>query len=737
MSDVIWDIETYPNVFTACFADVATRTMKVFEISTRKDQRGEMFKYLRNLYRHKKKLVGFNSVGFDYPVVHKLLNDKTMSVDDIYKYAMCVIRAENPWQYTVRPKDVLIPQIDLYKIHHFDNKARATSLKMIEYNSRSPNIEDLPFPVGKVLSNEEIDVLIKYNMHDVKETFKFYEESKTQIEFRELLTKQYGIDMTNFNDTKIGKEYFIMELEKNGVKCFNKGKAIQTKRPYIDLCDCIFDYVKFERPEFNAILDWFKRQRITETKGVFSDILEHELYDVAKYAKMTTKKRKLKDEPTQEEIDKLKEEMPLCWIEKIQLKAKYPKKLGGGYKHSWYVCWNVAESLNVVIDDLVYVFGVGGIHASVESKVCDSDDNYIIIDWDVASFYPNLAIKNRIFPEHLSEDFCDIYEYLYNERVKIKKQMKSLEYNSVEYRALDDQQAMIKLALNGTYGASNDQFSPFYDPKFTMMITINGQLSLCMAVEKMLKYEGVEIIQCNTDGFSLKIHKDDIDSSCEDVKEWEEITQLELERNDYSKMIIRDVNNYIAVYTDGKLKNKGAYEWDSLPHHKNQSCLVVKKAAQEYLINNTDPEEFIRNHKDKFDFMLRTKVPRSSKLVLVDKNGIDHVTQNICRYYMSTEGMEMVKVMPPLEPTKTEQVWENVEEMDEVIISSKPDIAKYEKRGYKYVKDIETDCPDRRFNIEAGWLVKVTNDISDFAWDIDYAYYVQRTWKLIEFASDD
>jgi hypothetical protein len=280
-----------------------------------------------------------------------------------------VITSDNKFAHNIRAKDMLIPQVDLYKIHHFDNKARATSLKMIEYNSRSPNIEDLPFPVGKILSSDEIDTLIEYNMHDVKETFKFYQASEQQMVFRDTLTKQYNIDMTNFNDTKIGKEYFVMELERNGVKCFNHGKVRQTKRHFIDLADCIFPYVKFERPEFNAILDWLKRQRITETKGVFSNILEHELGDVAKYANMTTKRQKLKDKPTDEEIVELKKDKPLCWIEEVELKAKLPKKLGGGFKKAYYVCWNIAESLNVVINGLTYVFGVGGIHASVESQV--------------------------------------------------------------------------------------------------------------------------------------------------------------------------------------------------------------------------------------------------------------------------------------------------------------------------------------------------------------------------------
>jgi hypothetical protein len=724
MKDWIWDIETYPNVITFCFADVSARKMKVFELSNRKDQRNELFEYLRNIYRVKGRLIGFNSVGFDYPVLHKLLNDQTMSANQIYKYAMKVISAENKWEHVVRTKDEFITQVDLFKIHHFDNKAKATSLKMIEYNSRSANIEDLPFPVGKMLSDVEIDVLIKYNMHDVKETFKFYEQSMEQIEFREKLQKDYGMNALNWNDPKIGSEYFIMELEKSGIKCYDQaGKVRQTKRPYIDLANCIFPYIEFERPEFKAVLEWFKQQRITETKGVFSDILEHELGDVAKYALMVTKQEKLKDKPTEQQIAELKKVKPLCWIEERELKAKLPKKDGGGFKKAYYVCWRIAESLNVVINGMCYVFGVGGLHSSMDKHVVVSDDEYIIEDEDVSSYYPNLAIKNRVFPQHLGVEFCDIYEYLYNLR-------KTYDKKSAE-------NAMLKLALNGTYGKSNDKFSSFYDPKFTMSITINGQLSLCMLVEKLLKLDGLQIIQCNTDGVTFRRKREHEQRTLDIVKWWQDTTKLELERCDYSKMVIRDVNSYIAVKLDGSLKNKGAYEWKDLPHHKNQSALVVKMAAEAYLVNSVDPEDFIRNHQNSYDFMLRVKVPRSSKLVLVDENGNDHQIQNISRYYVSTKGGDMVKVMPPIEPTKTEQLWENVDEMDEVVISSKSDIAKYEKKGYKFVKEVETECPERRFNIEAGWKTKVTNDIKQFDWDIDYDYYIERTWKLIDFADGD
>lgn len=722
----IYDIETYPNIFTLCIADYDKRKIKVFEISTRKDQREEMFEHLRGVRRKKSIMVGFNNISFDEAVLQHLLKNKSLTVLEIYEYAMKVIQSgygDNKWQYQVRDKDRLLDQLDLFKLNHFDNKAKATSLKMIEFNNRSDNIEDLPFPVGKYLTHAEMDVLIKYNAHDVKETVKFFEANKKNIDFRIDLGKKYGFNALNWNDSKIGSEYFIMELEKAGIRCYGSdGKPRKTKRPFIDLADCIFPYVKFERPEFNAILEWLRKQRITETKGVFSDIMEHDLGEVAKYALLTTKKEKLKDKPTEAQIAEFKKTKPLCWVDEVELKAKLPKKDGGGFKKAYYLCWNIAESLNVVIDGLCYVFGTGGLHASLEKQVILADDEYIIEDEDVSSYYPNLSIQNRTYPEHLGVEFCDIYQYLYKMRKNFDK------------KAAEN--AMLKLALNGTYGNSNSEYSPFYDPKFTMSITINGQLSLCMLVEQLLKLEGLSFVQCNTDGVTFKRKRSQEAQVRAIVEWWQTTTKLELERCDYSKMVIRDVNSYTAVKLDGSLKQKGAYEWKELPHHKNQSALVVKMAAEAYIANGTDPEEFIRNHKDKFDFQLRTKVPRSSKLVLTDDNGIDHQVQNICRYYVSSKGMDLVKVMPPLSEFKEEQVWVSHELMDEVTISSKTDIAKYEKKGYTLSHTVNTPCADRRFEIEANWKCKVTNDIKQFDWDIDYQYYVERTWKLINFIDE-
>lgn len=715
MQDWIYDIETYPNIFTLVAVESNKKEAWVFEISDRKDQRQGMIDFLRRVRRSGDRMVGFNNIGFDYPVLHHILKNQTCSVKEIYDKAMSIIRTQNDEKFAniVRDKDVLLPQLDLFKIHHFDNKARATSLKVIEFNMRSNNIEDLPFGVGKYLDDNQKDVLIKYNKHDVMMTLDFYNHSSKMIKFREELTIKYGKNFINHNDTKIGKDYFIMRLEEaqKGI-CYSyngRRRTInQTKREYIDLSQCILPYVKFESSEFNAIVDWLKKQKITETKGVFSDLLEKDLGDVAKYSNMVTKNKKLKSEPTPEERTALVEELPCSWIEDRLLKSG---------KYSYYHCWNVAENLNVNFHDFRFDFGTGGIHGSIESDIVRSDDEYLIVDWDVASYYPNLAIVNRIYPEHLSSTFCDIYKDVYDQRKVLKSQGKEAE------------QQVMKLALNGVYGDSNNQFSPFYDPKYTMTVTINGQLSLCMLAEQLVKIDGLSIIQINTDGITVKVPRKDLDRHVKMCDDWMKLTGLELERNDYNAMYIRDVNNYIAEYTDGKMKRKGAYEYEDLGWHQNHSALVVKKAAVACLVKGDDIGETIRNNTDKHDFMLRVKVPRSSRLVSVDELGGEFDEQNICRYYASIDGVQLVKIMPPLEgKEKIETTWRKPETGEEIVTTKKPT-----RKGFtEIVKQVTLPPEERRLSIEAGQKVTVCNDINKFKGGIDYDYYIREAEKLVK-----
>lgn len=685
--DWVYDIETYPNCFTFTVIDANGENLQVFECSPRRNDVGDLFSFLDRCRRAKDRLVGFNNVGFDYPVVHDLLSvrEKALTVSGkavavrAYKKAQMVIGADNVFQKLVKPSEVHVEQVDLYKIHHFDNKARSTSLKMLEFNMRSDNIKDLPYEVGSTLTDDQIDELIRYNIHDVKETLKFYYHSMPMIKFREELTERYGKSFINHNDTKIGKDYFIMRLEEEMPgSCYKQvgpRRVIQQSiRESIHIDECLFNYYDFQRPEFLAVVDWFKQQEITETKGVFSDISEDLLGDVAKYAEMRTKRQKFFREPSEEVVANFKSKHPAGWIEQVALKTK--KK--GETQYSYWGMWNVAENLNVVVDGFRFDFGTGGIHGSLSSAVVVADSDYCIVDADVASMYPNIAIANRVYPEHLSERFCDIYEDVY-------KQRKSYAKGTAE-------NAMLKLALNGVYGDSNNKYSPFYDSKYTMTITINGQLSLCLLAEKLLAIDGLSIIQVNTDGITVKMPhsaRDEYDRICTD---WQKQVGLDLEFADYSKMVIRDVNNYIAVYTNGKVKRKGAYQYEDLGWHQDQGGLVIRKAANEHILNGTDIRTFIENHEDNYDFMMRTKVPRSSKLVLVMADGTEEQQQNICRFYACNAGADLVKIMPAL-------------------------------------KDEEEP---RRMSIGSGWGMWVCNDVKDFDRnDLNYDYYIAEAEKLV------
>lgn len=715
----IYDIETYKEAFTFSIVRSDGKHKRTFECSKFMNEINGIFKCLDFLHDNECYLVGFHSMQFDWPIVQEVV-DKRESLPKtgkgiasfVFKQAQKQIDSFKDGQFgnTIKYEDQYVKQIDLFKVHHFDNKARMTSLKLIEFNLRMENLVDLPYSIDSELTREMLDEIKSYNEHDVEATRLFFNESIAQVEFRFQLTEKYGKSFLNHNDGKIGKDYFQMRLEESGVKLHTvkDGKRVmkQTKRQSIKVADCLFDYYDFKRPEFIAVKEWFAVQTITETKGVFSDIEEHNLGELAKYAQMEVKKKKFKNKPTEQELAVFKKEHPLGWIEEEELKAteyafdangehilehpldsdgcpdlsKKPKKKRIP-KKSYWGCWKVADCLNVLAGGLKIDFGVGGIHASLDSKIARETKTYLIRDADVSSMYPNIAIANRIYPEHLGEMFCDIYQDVYEQR-------KSYPKGSAE-------NAMLKLALNSVYGDSNNKFSVFYDPMYTMSITINGQLSLLLLAEKLMEIEGLKLIQLNTDGITVAMLRETEEQYKQVCDTWQKQVGLELEYADYSKMIIRDVNSYIAVYMNGKLKRKGAYQYEGLGWHQNQGGLVIPMAAEAEMLKGIPIREFIATHlkdpKNRWDFMLRAKIPRSSKLVMVQDDGTEQLQQNVCRYYISTTGGKLVKIMPPLEGGDEE----------------------------------------RRLSIDSAWKVRTCNEMQDDLTDIDVEYYAVEAEKLL------
>ena len=657
MRAIVYDIETYPNAFTLCAIDFQTDAECTFEISDRRDDRVAMCEWLWVLGNLNMPMIGFNSINFDYPIVHRIMNDPDgMTPELIAQWAHEIITSGDAWEHQIRHNERHIPQIDLFRIHHFHNKNRRVSLKSLEFALRSESVQDLPFAPGTHLTDDQIDTLRAYNRHDVAETKRFALRSMPAIEFRQSLVETLGPDVLNYDDTKIGKQTFIQRIGRH--KCYRdrrdaRGWSVprQTPRSEIRIGDVILPWIAFRHPEFTRVLEWLRQQIVTQTTGLF-------------------------------------------------------------------------KGVSATIDGFQFDFSQGGLHASVKNRTYRRVEGlFEIVDLDVTSFYPSIAIVNRLAPAHLGEDFVNVYGTLKAERLTHPKG--------------SPQNAALKLALNGVYGDSNFPGSPFYDPQYTMGITINGQLLLCMLVDMLITVvPGIRMIQANTDGITVWLpceSRDVFDSVCAD---WQAGTALELEETQYQSIFIRDVNNYLAVDIDGKVKRKNAF--NSFPDdkdydgwwHKDFSALVVPRAVESELLGGMSAADFVMQHDDPFDFMLLYRCPRGSKLTIDDVG-----QQQTLRYFIAYDGGALVKTSPPVAGTQVGQYKRAPRVSDDLWRDVNAELAA-QGRADDWDERIHTKNRSthqiRTTGINVGWGVAECNHVASFDWSrLNRNWYVEQAERLV------
>ncbi len=226
----------------------------------------------------------------------------------------------------------------------------------------------------------------------------------------------------------------------------------------------------------------------------------------------------------------------------------------------------------------VYRLGAGGLHSSETEVAHEADDNTLLIDRDVASYYPYIILNQRLYPSHLGEPFLKVFESIVNRRINAKREGRKKEADS------------LKITINGTFGKLGNQYSLLYAPELLMQVTISGQLYLLMLIER-IELAGIPVISANTDGVVIKCPKDRYKDLEAVITIWEEDTGFITEETRYKGLYCRDVNNYIAVKEDGGCKMKGVYaEVGSAlnsPLSKNPEAYIISMALQAYLEHGT------------------------------------------------------------------------------------------------------------------------------------------------------
>lgn len=253
---------------------------------------------------------------------------------------------------------------------------------------------------------------------------------------------------------------------------------------------------------------------------------------------------------------------------------------------------NIREQLTFKLGYSTYTMGIGGLHSNEESISHTSDNECIIVDNDVASYYPAIIINQSLYPTSLGETFIDIYKDLVKRRLDAKKAKNKPVAES------------LKITINGSFGKFSDMHSILYSPKLGIQTTLTGQLAILMIIEA-LELIGINVISGNTDGFVTKVPKSRKHEFDALLKAWEDHTDFVLEETEYKSIHSQNINNYIAVKTDGKCKTKGyfANPWIDkdlaiFRFHKNPETTICSEAICSFLSDNIDIKSTIYNCKD-------------------------------------------------------------------------------------------------------------------------------------------
>jgi DNA polymerase elongation subunit (family B) len=569
MNLICFDIETFPDFFSIAAKDINTG-QKYWYCKTGSDTiiEGvtEFFKQFEPFF-----LIGYNSVGFDEPVLSFAVQKTVKEVCDFAN--ICATKREKRSQiehikyinYAYKKKFISRFQnsqsIDL--ILHF-NRIDRVSLKKLGITLNLPNLIELPYPPNTEVLNktENAEEEIKfYNFNDVEVTEAVYREMYEEVKLRYDVGNFYNMDLANTSRSVMGLKIF--------------------RKIYLDKYPEMKPYIDDGRTHYKEIF--------------FSNIVSEKVRFESK---------------------------ELCeFLNEVKSQKFYAKN------NTYLNCKTEVKFERVIrIGNMNHTFMVGGIHSNNTPAIFEADDNYDIVDADVTSFYPAIMLQEKAYPKHLGEGFLELFEIMVNQRIVAKKTG-----NKIQAEAL-------KIVINSIYGKMGSPNELFYDPQSLYKVTINGQLYLLMLAERLNKVS-IDVFYSNTDGITAKIHKSKLSEYHRICKEWETELGLSLEYVKIKKFMLRDVNNYAIMNTDGSLKFKGDF-LQKPKLGKQLDALIVSKAVFEHIFNNKSFKEVIKNSKNPLDFLMSQKIGDDFYAELQSLKKICDVIEvkrlpNINRYYAS------------------------------------------------------------------------------------------------------
>lgn len=514
------DTECYVDYYLVKFRNYERRETIEFEMRADCDLVLDVERIKQVLLRNT--IITFNGNNYDLPMLHlalKLCEDAFVHPEDVCRQLKeasdaIILGDMRGWQFMQLHELMPLPidHVDLIEVAFGQG-----SLKLYGGRLHSRKLQDLPIDPSERVG-ERHRIIADYCGNDLETTGDLRVHLTPQIELREQMTAQYGVDLRSKSDAQIAEAVLKSELLKR--------HNIKATRPEV-LSGTSFLYrapafVSFKTPPLQQLL-----KEITTASFVIAP----------------------NGQP----------------IEPAALKDRVVNIGGSAYR-----------------------MGIGGLHSSETSVAHYADDDTLLLDRDVTSYYPSIILQCRLYPKHLGEPLLHVYRDIFERRVAAKM---------AGHKTTAD---TLKIVLNGSFGKFGSPYSVLYAPDLLIQVTVTGQLCLLMLIEA-LEAEGILVVSANTDGIVIKCPKSRKARLDAVVAEWEARTGFNTEETQYRALFSRDVNNYLAIKAKGGTKGKGAFAPVSISKNpKNQICT---DAVIAYLEHGTPIGETILRCQDVRQFL--------------------------------------------------------------------------------------------------------------------------------------
>lgn len=563
---VVCDTECFINYWSIGFSSVDSGRRKVYELTPNSDLDRRAVAGIFRKYR----VITFNGNGYDIPMILSAMTPGITN-EELKRRSDDLIQLRVPPWVFMEAHRLSIPEffdhIDLQQVN--PGAPTMPSLKLCGGRLHSQTIQDLPIDVAATLTPQQIDQIRAYHGNDLALTTDMYQELLPQIDIREHMSEQYGVDLRSKSDAQIAEAVIKVELERR-----TRRKVYRPKGEIEPFRYKVPSYIRFESQELRELLSRIRR-------------IDFEVDD------------------------------------------------GGAV-----VMPKFLSERNIVIGGSTYRMGIGGLHSTEESTTVIPDADHLLLDRDVTSYYPSIIITQGLYPAHLGPAFLDVYREIFKVRLAAKAAGNK---NVAE---------SLKIVLNGAFGKLGSKFSIIYSPHLMIQVTLTGQLALLMLIEQFER-SGIRVVSANTDGIVSVVPKSLHWKFNAHVWDWETDTGFGTEESAYRALHSRDVNNYVAVTTTGKVKTKGVFTSSGrlLPAasglKKNPAAQIAIDAAVKFLQDGTPVETTINDCADvrKFVVLRRVNGGATERVDFVAAgidgkqvvNGHSGIIGKVIRWYYSTD----------------------------------------------------------------------------------------------------